>query len=110
MLAISKTDLLDDELQEAIAQDLPDIPHVFISAVTNLGLTTLKDMLWKELNSKDDILILPKEEMVEKDSLIHRNLDIKTVVFEDDDSEVPADDSDDDEFEVDDEDYSYLDE
>lgn len=110
LLAISKTDLLDDELQEAIAQDLPDIPHVFISAVTNLGLTTLKDMLWKELNSKDDILILPKEEMVEKDSLIHRNLDIKTVVFEDDDSEVPADDSDDDEFEVDDEDYSYLDE
>ncbi len=108
LLAISKTDLLDDELQEAIAQDLPDIPHVFISAVTNVGLTALKDMLWKELNSEDGILI--KDEKIEKDSLIHRNLDIKTVVFEDDDSEVPAYDSDDDEFEMDDEDYSYLDE
>lgn len=108
LLAISKKDLLDDELQEAIAQDLPDIPHVFISAVTNVGLTALKDMLWKELNSEDGILI--KDEKIEKDSLIHRNLDIKTVVFEDDDSEVPAYDSDDDEFEMDDEDYSYLDE
>jgi GTP-binding protein len=107
LLAISKTDLLDDELKEAISEDLPDIPYVFISAVTNSGLTELKDMLWKELNSQD--FILAKEKKEEKDSLIHRNLDIKTVVFEDDDDEVPPADDDDDDFETDYEDYSYLD-
>ena len=112
LLAISKTDLLDDELKEAISQDLPDIPYVFISAVTNTGLSELKDMLWKELNNPD--AILPKEEKAEKDSLIHRNLDIKTVVFEDDDDDLPLDDWDDDEDEDDDDytdykDYSYLD-
>lgn len=112
LLAISKTDLLDDELKEAIAEDLPEIPYVFISAVTNLGLTELKDMLWRELNSEDAIVI-PNDDKEEKDSLIHRNLDIKTVVFDDDDNEVPADDSDDDDdedFGADYEDYSYLDE
>ena len=107
LLAISKTDLLDDELQEAISQDLPDIPYVFISAVTNSGLSKLKDMLWKELHNPD--AIINKEEKSEKDSLIHRNLDVKTVVFEDDD-EIPSDDSDEDDFDTDYEDYSYLDE
>ncbi|NLA63564.1 MAG: GTPase ObgE [Bacteroidales bacterium] len=112
LLAISKTDLLDDELKEAISQDLPDIPYVFISAVTNTGLSELKDMLWKELNNPD--AILPKEEKAEKDSLIHRNLDIKAVTFDDDDDDLPLDDWDDDEDEDDDDytdykDYSYLD-
>ena len=111
LLAISKTDLLDDELKEAISQDLPDIPYVFISAVTNTGLSELKDMLWKELNNPD--AILPKEEKAEKDSLIHRNLDIKTVVFEDEDDELPLYDDDDDDEDDDDytdyKDYSYLD-
>ena len=76
LLAISKTDLLDDELQEEISKDLPDIPYVFISAVTNTGLSQLKDLLWKELNS-DDIIEL-KEVKQERDSLIHRNLEIKS--------------------------------
>ena len=108
LLAISKTDLLDDELKEAISEDLPDIPYVFISAVTNSGLTELKDMLWKELNSED--FIIAKAEKEEKDSLIHRNLDIKTVVFEDKDDEVPpVEEDDDDDFETDYENYSYLD-
>ena len=108
LLAISKADLLDDELQEAISQDLPDIPYVFISAVTNSGLSKLKDMLWKELHNPD--AIINKEEKAEKDSLIHRNLDVKTVVFEEDDDEIPLDDSDEDDFDTDYEDYSYLDE
>ncbi len=107
VLAISKTDLLDDELKEAISQDLPDIPYVFISAVTNSGLSELKDMLWKELNSAE--VIQPKQEKSEKDSLIHRNLDIKTIVLEDD-GEIPFDDSDDEDDDFDYEDYSYLDE
>jgi len=51
VLAISKADLLDDELQKAIEQELPkDIPHVFISSVTQKGLMELKDVLWNELN------------------------------------------------------------
>lgn len=107
LLAISKTDLLDDELKEAIAEDLPEIPYVFISAVTNQGLSSLKDMLWKELNR--EVADLPKEEKTEKHSLIHRDLDIKSVVFEDEE-EVPPIDSDDDDSVLDYEDYSYLDE
>ena len=50
-LAISKCDLLDDELKMEIAKDLPDIPHLFISSLTNIGIKELKDLLWKELNS-----------------------------------------------------------
>ncbi len=50
-LAISKSDLLDDELKEAIAEDLPDLPYLFISSITNAGIRELKDLLWKELNA-----------------------------------------------------------
>jgi GTP-binding protein len=51
VIAISKTDMLDDELQAAIAKELPaNIPHVFISSVTGNGLSQLKDLLWTELN------------------------------------------------------------
>ena len=51
ILAISKSDLLDEELMKEIRKDLPDIPRVFISSVTGLGLSTLKDMLWKVMNN-----------------------------------------------------------
>ena len=80
LLAISKTDLLDEELKQAISQELPSIPYVFISAVTTYGISTLKDLLWKELNKEDSKI---SDETSEKDPLIHRNLDVKTVVFED---------------------------
>lgn len=52
LIAISKSDMLDDELKEAIAKELPqEIPHLFISAITGKGLTELKDELWKTLNA-----------------------------------------------------------
>jgi len=52
LIAISKSDLLDDELKEAIENELPkNIPYIFISSVTNKGLGELKDMLWNALNS-----------------------------------------------------------
>ena len=52
LLAISKSDMLDDELKTAIAAELPaDVPHVFISSVTQQGLSELKDLLWKALNN-----------------------------------------------------------
>lgn len=51
IIAISKSDMLDDELKHAIASELPeDVPHLFISSVTNQGLLELKDMLWQALN------------------------------------------------------------
>jgi len=52
LLAISKSDMLDEELKNAIAAELPaDVPHVFISSVTQQGLSELKDLLWKALNN-----------------------------------------------------------
>lgn len=51
IIAISKSDMLDEELKMAIEKELPSsIPHVFISSLTNTGLTELKDLLWKVLN------------------------------------------------------------
>ena len=50
LIAISKSDMLDEELKEAIEKELPaNIPHIFISSLTNKGLVELKDMLWEEL-------------------------------------------------------------
>jgi GTPase len=51
VLAITKTDLLDQELKNEIASVLPEIPFIFISAITGEGISALKDLLWKELNS-----------------------------------------------------------
>jgi len=51
MLAITKSDLLDDELIKMIKKELPRIPSVFISSHSRLGLSALKDMLWQQLNS-----------------------------------------------------------
>ena len=50
LLAISKSDLLDDELKAHIEQDLPDVNTVFISAVQGSGLQELKDELWNLVN------------------------------------------------------------
>jgi GTP-binding protein len=50
ILAISKSDMLDDELREEIKKDLPKVPYVFISSVAQQGLDELKDLLWKKIN------------------------------------------------------------
>ncbi len=51
IIAISKSDLLDQELTDAIVKELPkDIPHIFISSATQKNLVELKDILWKALN------------------------------------------------------------
>jgi GTP-binding protein len=52
IIAISKSDMLDDELKKEISAELPqNIPHIFISSITRQGLTELKDLLWKTLNA-----------------------------------------------------------
>jgi GTP-binding protein len=50
LLAITKTDMLDDELEEAMRKDMPEIPFLFISAITGKGIVTLKDKIWSMLN------------------------------------------------------------
>lgn len=76
VLAISKSDMLDDELRAEIAATLPtDLPTVFISAVTGQGLTELKDILWREINS---------EENKTNFTITHRPLDRRHRVEEED--------------------------
>jgi GTP-binding protein len=54
IIAISKSDMLDEELKTAIAKELPaGVPHIFISSVTGQGLTELKDLLWQALNQPE---------------------------------------------------------
>ena len=55
ILAVSKSDMLDDELRDEIAGTLPEgIPTVFISAVTGQGITELKDILWRAINDESN--------------------------------------------------------
>ncbi len=51
ILAISKSDLLDEELKREIIKDLPEVPYCFVSSVTGEGIDSLKDRIWKVLNS-----------------------------------------------------------
>ncbi len=50
-LAISKADMLDDELMAEISKELKGIPHLFFSSVTGKNLQQLKDKIWEILNS-----------------------------------------------------------
>jgi GTP-binding protein len=76
MLAISKSDMLDEELEREITKDLPaDIPFVFISSITGKGIITLKDQLWKELS---------KQEFHDVESIIHKPMAIPFIDEEDD--------------------------
>ncbi len=50
ILAISKSDMLDDELKAEISKDLPNVPWLFISSVAQQGLVELKDLLWTKIN------------------------------------------------------------
>jgi GTP-binding protein len=57
LIAISKSEMLDDELKAAIQKELPtNVPHIFISSFTQQGLNDLKDLLWKALNEGQEVL------------------------------------------------------
>lgn len=89
VLAISKSDMLDDELREEIAKELPDdVPTVFISAVTGQGIVELKDLLWREINSEDN---------QKAQTITHRRLDPRRREPEEDDFIFEQEDYDDDE-------------
>ena len=56
VIAVSKSDMLDEELKTAIERELPEkIPHVFISSLSGKGLPDLKDLLWKTLNINSSV-------------------------------------------------------
>ena len=73
VLAVTKCDLLDEELVEMLRETLPDdLPVVFISAVTGYGLEELKDVLWRELNAESNKLAV----ITAEDTLVHRDKDM----------------------------------
>ncbi len=80
VLAITKCDLLDDELMALLRDELTaglkelgdELPIVFISAVTGFGLSELKDVLWAELNSESNKL----QSITAEDTLVHRDKDM----------------------------------
>ncbi len=91
VLAITKSDMLDEELITEISKELPeDIPYIFISSITQQGISQLKDLLWKELN---------KETFHDPESIVHKSLDIQNLELEDDFDDFDYDDNEEDETE-----------
>lgn len=88
VLAITKSDMLDDKLRDELAKTLPEgVPTIFISAVTGQGLTELKDLLWREINSEDNL---------NNFTITHRDLDVRHRVAEEDEFIFEQEDIDDD--------------
>ena len=107
VLAVTKCDMLDDELIEMLTPTLPeDIPHVFISSVAGTGIQQLKDLLWTELNKESNRL-----EAVRREAIVHRPKDIGKLqeelkeMGEDEDFSYEYEDEADDDF-----DYEYEEE
>ena len=92
VLAITKSDLLDEELIEMLSADLPDdLPVVFISAVAQQGITELKDILWAALNSESNKL----QAILDDERIVHRNKDLThlhdEIQEEGEDLDIPVD-------------------
>lgn len=114
VLAVTKCDLLDEELIEMLKESLPDdLPVVFISSVTGYGIEELKDVLWRELNAESNKIA----GVIAEDTIVHRDKDLSYLaqeVYDEDrdaDAEIYATDAtEDDDFEdYDDEDIEYVD-
>ena len=89
VLVISKSDMLDEELETEISKELPTgIPVLFISSVTHKGIVALKDLLWKELC---------KQEFHNVESIVYKPIDIKLADIDDDFDYELDEDSDDEE-------------
>ncbi|MBQ8361060.1 MAG: GTPase ObgE [Bacteroidaceae bacterium] len=73
ILAVTKCDMLDEELIAMLEETLPDdVPHVFISSLTGQGISQLKDLLWAALNSESNKLAA----VIHDDTLVHRPKDM----------------------------------
>ena len=115
VLAVTKCDLLDEELMEMLRETLPeDLPVVFISSVTGFGLNDLKDVLWKELNAESNKIA----GVIAEETIVHRDKDLSYLAAEvydedrDADEEIfGTDDGEEDDFEdFDDDEIEYIDE
>ncbi len=70
VLAITKADLLDEELMQMLSDDLPtDLPHIFISSVTGFHITQLKDILWQQLDTAE-------RQEAHAAAMVHRDKDL----------------------------------
>ena len=106
VLAITKCDLLDDELIEMLEETLPDdLPHVFISSVTGSGVSVLKDILWNELNRENFQAELSKESLVHRAKDMGKLQDELRAMGQDDDLTIEYEDID----EMDDFEYEFDD-
>lgn len=106
VLAITKCDLLDDELIEMLEETLPDdLPHVFISSVTGSGVSVLKDILWNELNRENFQAELSKESLVHRSKDMGKLQDELRAMGQDDDLTIEYEDID----EMDDFEYEFDD-
>lgn len=77
ILAVTKCDLIDEELEQMLRQDLPDgVPTVFISAPTGQGIQELKNIIWRELNSESNKIA---GNVGDRDLLVHRDMDLRTM-------------------------------
>ncbi len=109
VLAVTKSDLLDEELVQMLSQDLPqDLPVIFISAVAQKGLTELKDILWTALNSESNKIA----SITQEESIVHRNKDLgrlqQEMEYEGEDQPITIDDIQDIE-DLDDDDIEWVD-
>ena len=73
VLAITKCDMLDQELMDEIEPTLPEIPHVFISSVAQMNIQELKDLLWEELNKESNKI---------ESTLVHRPKEFRSLQAE----------------------------
>ena len=105
VLAISKSDMLDDDLIDEIRPTLPDgVPAVFISAVTGMGINDLKNLLWKQINDERN--------RIDAEPVTHRPLAVRHRVSEEDEfifENEPVGDDDVEEFEEDFDDDMFFD-
>ena len=79
VLAVTKCDMLDEELIDMLRETLPDdLPVVFISSVTGQGIQELKDLLWRELNAESNKL----QSITSEDVIVHRDKDMTRFLAE----------------------------
>jgi GTP-binding protein len=110
VLAVTKCDILDEELLTMLKEELENLtslPVVFISSVTGFGIEDLKDLLWQELNSESNKI----QGVIAEETLVHRDRDIADFADLEDipDDEEETQNDDDEMYDAEDlEDFEYV--
>ena len=102
ILAVTKSDIIDQELIDLLSPTLPtDLPTIFISSVSGAGITQLKDLLWEAIAAQPDMhTLVHRDKPVEflPDELRDEGEDLDIMILDDDNIE-----------DLDDEDFEYID-